>query len=58
MHALLEQRHPWNVEGSAVPLRVAANHPSVAWHRTNGITGAPIKISRIGAKKSTGSSDW
>ena len=57
-HALLEQRHPWNVEGSAVPLRVAANHPSVAWHRTNGITGAPIKISRIGAKKSTGSSDW
>jgi len=56
-HALIEQRRPWNLEG-VVPLRVAANHPSVAWHRTNEITGAPVKISRIGAKNSNGSSDW
>lgn len=56
-HALIEQRRPWDLEG-AVPLRVAANHQSVAWHRVNDITGAPVRISRIGAKNSNGSSDW
>mmetsp|Transcript_45730 Transcript_45730/g.97230 ORF Transcript_45730/g.97230 Transcript_45730/m.97230 type:complete len:742 (-) Transcript_45730:14-2239(-) len=56
-HALIEQRRPWNLEGR-VPLRVAANHHSVAWHRTNDITGSAIRISRIGAKSSNGSSDW
>jgi len=56
-HGLIEQRRPWNLEG-VIPLRAAANHPSVAWHRTNEITGTPIRISRIGAKNSNGSSDW
>ncbi len=57
-HALIEQRSPWTIDGSSVPLRVAANHPSVAWHRTNEITGSQIKTARIGAKNSNGSSDW
>jgi hypothetical protein len=57
-HALIEQRSPWTLEGSAVPLRVAANHHSVAWHRTNEITGSKVKTARIGAKNSNGSSDW
>jgi len=56
-HAFIEQRRPWNLEGK-IPLRVAANHPSVAWQRTNEITGAPVRITRIGAKHSNGSSDW
>jgi len=56
-NALIDQRRPWNLVGR-MPLRVAANHPSVAWHRTNDITGAPVRISRIGAKSSNGSSDW
>ena len=56
-HAFIEQRRPWKMEGR-VPLRVAANHPSVAWHRTNDITGGPVRITRIGAKNSNGSSDW
>lgn len=57
-HALIEQRSPWTLDGSSVPLRVAANHHSVAWHRTNEITGSQIKTARIGAKNSNGSSDW
>ena len=57
-HALIKQQRPWKLEGAAVPLRVAANHPSLAWQRTNDITGAPVRISRIGAKRSNGSSDW
>jgi hypothetical protein len=57
-HALIEQRSPWNLVGSAVPLRVATNHHSVAWHRTNEITGSQVKSARIGAKNSNGSSDW
>lgn len=57
-HALIEQGSPWTLDGSSVPLRVAANHPSVAWHRTNEITGSQIKTPRIGAKNGNGSSDW
>lgn len=56
-HALIEQQRPWDLEG-AIPLRAATNHHSVAWHRTNEITGAPMRITRIGAKNSNGSSDW
>ena len=58
-HSLIEQqRKPWDVEGSNLPLRVVANHTSVSWHRMNEITGAPVRITRIGAKNSNGSSDW
>jgi hypothetical protein len=41
-----------------IPLRVLANHPTVVWQRVSQITGVPMRISRIGAKKSNGSSDW
>lgn len=57
-HQLIEQDRPWDIDGMSVPLRVAANHHSVAWERANVITGLPIRVSRIGAKKSNGSSDW
>ena len=57
-HALIEQRRPWKLDGISVPLRVAANHHSVAWRRTNDITGQSVRITRIGAKNSNGSSDW
>ena len=57
-HALIEQRRPWKLDGLNVPLRVAANHHSVAWRRTNDITGQRMRITRIGAKNSNGSSDW
>jgi len=40
----------------SVPLRVAARHRSVAWHRCCDVTGKPIRVSRIGSKLSTGSS--
>jgi hypothetical protein len=56
-HAMMEQSLPWNVEGP-IPLRVATNHHSVAWRRTNEITGSTINIQRIGTKHGTGSSDW
>jgi hypothetical protein len=56
-HAMIEQSLPWNVEGP-IPLRVATNHHSVAWRRTNEITGSTINIQRIGTKHGTGSSDW
>ena len=58
VHALIEQRRPWKLDGLNVPLRVAANHHSVAWRRTNDITGQRMRITRIGAKNSNGSSDW
>mmetsp|Transcript_36319 Transcript_36319/g.53085 ORF Transcript_36319/g.53085 Transcript_36319/m.53085 type:complete len:462 (+) Transcript_36319:3-1388(+) len=57
-HALIEQPPPWKIANQAVPLRVAANHRSVAWHRTNDVTGKVLRVPRIGSKKSTGSSDW
>mmetsp|Transcript_21568 Transcript_21568/g.46912 ORF Transcript_21568/g.46912 Transcript_21568/m.46912 type:complete len:743 (+) Transcript_21568:139-2367(+) len=56
-HAMIDQKRPWNLEGK-VPLRVAANHHTLTWHRTNEITGLPMRITRIGAKNSNGSSDW
>mmetsp|Transcript_27807 Transcript_27807/g.67005 ORF Transcript_27807/g.67005 Transcript_27807/m.67005 type:complete len:92 (+) Transcript_27807:168-443(+) len=57
--ALIDQhRQPWDHEGRNLPLRVMANHPSVAWHRTNETTGAPVRITRIGTKRGNGSSDW
>ncbi|KAL9191319.1 hypothetical protein ACHAXT_001025 [Thalassiosira profunda] len=55
-HAFIEQRRPWKLKGK-IPLRAATNHHSVAWHRTNDITGAPVRIPRNGAKNA-GSSDW
>lgn len=57
VHALIEHRWPADSEES-MPLRVAANHHSVAWRRTNEITGSPIMIQRIGTKHGNGSSDW
>lgn len=56
-HALIEHCWPADLEES-IPLRVAANHPSVAWRRTNEITGSPIMIQRIGTRNGNGSSDW
>ena len=40
-----------------VPLRIAARHGIVAWHRNDPVTGKIIPVSRIGSK-SVGSSDW
>jgi hypothetical protein len=57
-HALIEQRPPWKLVSEPIPLRVLANHPTVVWQRVSQITGVPMRISRIGAKKSNGSSDW
>ena len=44
--------------GGRIPLRVAARHRSVAWHRCCEVTGMPVRVSRIGSKLSNGSSDW
>ena len=58
-NALIVQRRPWRlVSEPRVPLRVAANHPSVSWRRRSGITGEEVRVARIGAKSSNGSSDW
>ena len=57
-HALIAQRPPWDLVGDPVPLRVAANHYSVAWQRIDEITGMPLRVSRIGHKTGNGSSDW
>ncbi|KAL3793330.1 hypothetical protein HJC23_003840 [Cyclotella cryptica] len=57
-HALIAQRPPWDLVGKPVPLRVAANHSSVAWQRVDEITGTPMRVSRIGHKTGNGSSDW
>mmetsp|Transcript_13716 Transcript_13716/g.19607 ORF Transcript_13716/g.19607 Transcript_13716/m.19607 type:complete len:768 (+) Transcript_13716:189-2492(+) len=56
-HALLTQP-PLVVSGERVPLRVLAQHRSMAWARVNDVTGKYIRVSRIGSKLSTGSSDW
>lgn len=57
-HGLIVQPPPWKLRGEPVPLRVMAKHKSVAWHRTNVVTGKIVPVSRIGSKHSTGSSDW
>lgn len=57
-HALIVQRPPWDLDGKPVPLRVAANNNSVAWQRVDDITGAPLRVPRIGHKTGNGSSDW
>lgn len=57
--ALLAQtRPPYGMTGPPVPLRIVARDSSVAWQRTNAVTGATIYVRRIGSKSSTGSSDW
>jgi len=56
--ALIAQPYPWNLVGKPVPLRVAARHQSVAWYRTNKVTGEVLHVPRIGSKLGTGSSDW
>ena len=56
-HALLTNP-PFEVSVRGIPLRVAANHRSVAWVRTNHVTGQSIYVSRIGARQSSISSDW
>jgi len=58
-HALMSHPPPYELGGGAsVPLRVAAKHRMVAWHRSNDVTGKNVRVSRIGSKISTGSSDW
>ena len=57
-HALMSHPPPYQVSNQSIPLRIAANHKSVAWYRTNEVTGKKIRVSRIGSKLSTGSSDW
>ena len=56
-HALIENGLPDNSE-DWIPLRVAANHRSLAWQRTNETTGSSVVIQRIGTKNGNGSSDW
>jgi len=58
-YALIAQPPPYRVRGEPVPLRVAANHRSVAWHRNCEVTGKEIAVSRIGCRAyGAGSSDW
>ena len=58
-YALIAQPPPYRVRGEPVPLRVAANHRSVAWHRNCEVTGKEIAVSRIGCRAyAAGSSDW
>jgi hypothetical protein len=56
-HALIDNCWPGDNE-DWIPLRVAANHRSLAWRRTNEITGSSLVIQRIGTKYGNGSSDW
>jgi hypothetical protein len=56
-HALIENCLPADSE-DWIPLRVAANHRSLAWRRSNEITGSPVVIQRIGTNNGNGSSDW
>mmetsp|Transcript_55747 Transcript_55747/g.66995 ORF Transcript_55747/g.66995 Transcript_55747/m.66995 type:complete len:258 (+) Transcript_55747:856-1629(+) len=58
VHALIMQPAPYKIQGPGVPLRVAARHRSVAWHRVNTVTGKVVKVSRIGCSIGNGSSDW
>ena len=57
-HALIVQPPPFNYVGNPIPLHILANHRSVAWHRKNEVTGAVMRVFRIGSKYSNGSSDW
>jgi hypothetical protein len=57
VHSLMLHSPPFEpLSGDRVPLRIAARHRSVAWHRCCEVTGTPIRVSRIGSKFSTGSS--
>jgi len=58
IHALIVQSPPWPVEGTPIPLRVAAEHPSVAWFKVNPVTGNKIAVKRIGCRSTAESSDW
>ena len=58
VHSLMVHSPPFatSSSGGGVPLRVAARHRAVAWHRCCEVTGKPIRVSRIGSKLSTGDS--
>lgn len=58
IHALITQPPPWPKEGAQTPLRLAAQHPSVAWVKVNPVTGNQIAVKRIGCKSTALSSDW
>jgi hypothetical protein len=58
IHALITQPPPWSNECAPTPLRLAAQHPSVAWVKVNPVTGNPIAVKRIGCKSTALSSDW
>lgn len=57
-YALIAQPPPFRMTGDPVPLRVAANHRSVAWYRKCDVTGKEVAVGRIGCKYGKGSSDW
>lgn len=57
-HALISHSPFYDIGNVSIPLRIAANHKSVAWHRINRVTGQQLNTVRIGAKHSNGSSDW
>ena len=58
IHALISHPPPYEIPKASIPLRVAATHRSVAWNRSNDVTGTKIRVSRIGSRQSNGSSDW
>lgn len=58
IHALILQPPPWPKEGAPIPLRLAAQHPSVAWFKVNPVTGNQIAVKRIGCRSTAQSSDW
>eukprot|EP00522_Entomoneis_paludosa_P007742 CAMPEP_0172441902 /NCGR_PEP_ID=MMETSP1065-20121228/2416_1 /TAXON_ID=265537 /ORGANISM="Amphiprora paludosa, Strain CCMP125" /LENGTH=678 /DNA_ID=CAMNT_0013191517 /DNA_START=99 /DNA_END=2132 /DNA_ORIENTATION=- len=41
-----------------IPLRYLAQHRNVAWKQHDPVTGQSRRIEKIGARRSTGSSDW
>jgi len=58
VHSLMAHPPPFAASDRRIPLRFAARHRTVAWRRSCEVTGKPIRVSRIGSRLSTGSSDW
>mmetsp|Transcript_20837 Transcript_20837/g.25552 ORF Transcript_20837/g.25552 Transcript_20837/m.25552 type:complete len:812 (-) Transcript_20837:887-3322(-) len=58
IHALLLQPDPWDMVQAKIPLKIAAQHPLVSWHKTNAVTGKKLEVARIGCRTSQESSDW
>jgi hypothetical protein len=59
VHFLISQPPPYFDNQTSIPLKFAAQHPSVSWYKENPVTGTKFKIKRIGCRITNGeSSDW